>query len=401
MQKKVVYFLVIMLLTMSISCIAERNYQIKRIASIGYWPTAFFQAGDVNGDNIPEIIYHLDNFLNLKVNSLINEPVEILDQIDSGSSTSVEIADLNGNGINEIIVGQDSFPAYFGTPYLYVIEFNGKEYKKIWRSSEIGDIIKMWPLNENGKLKFIVYVYRDEKPKNIENIMYILEYTDDFKMKGPIILSGPIVYVGKINDENENGIVVLTKEVSSIDLIRYEATDYRGSRLFNYIIPKVFKLEGDNLVESSEKVPLLETQIWGWLTLDLNNDGKLEYIIGTFDNLKPCFKIFEGDKLVYKSDVLTTKHQKWRLDLAVGDIEGDGKREVVMTFGYKLSYTDDGYQLSEDFKDIFDTYPAIFQIELADVDNDGKDEILFLAGSQDEYEFLMDYQSYLYMLDIE
>ncbi len=123
------------------------------------------------------------------------------------------------------------------------------------------------------------------------------------------------------------------------------------------------------------------TRVWGLTTGQFDDDSALEIIVG------------DGDGIVRSIDG-QTKKVEWTSTglvrdahgLLLHDLDGDGKNELIVGTGFK---TDQGWGTVYFFRqgekepyDQLDPFDSrIRHIEIADVDNDGEDELICTSGS--------------------
>ena len=65
----------------------------------------------------------------------------------------------------------------------------------------------------------------------------------------------------------------------------------------------------------------------------LNNDGSAEIIVSNGKNLEPRVKIFSNDGTLKNSFLAYDKNFRGGVYVALGDIDGDGEKEIVTGAG--------------------------------------------------------------------
>lgn len=147
---------------------------------------------------------------------------------------------------------------------------------------------------------------------------------------------------------------------------------------------KVYKLDNSLVVEFNAFGSAIAG---GRVTVgDIDKDGELEIIVAANRHGGPIVRAFEADGSVRPTQFFTY-HTDYRggIDIAAGDIHGDGKDEIaVVPLAGELSrvkvyrWRDDQYIEGEFIA--FDDWEVGGNIDMADIDQDGKDEVI--VGTQ-------------------
>jgi len=323
----------------------------------GFWmsqkiPTEFkgMDIGDVNGDSLNEVVV-IDKH-NIYIYQKTGNELKQLEKI-SGKSydnyISVDIADINRNGVKEIIVTSlndtllDSF----------VLEFKDGKYVKI--ASDIRWFLRVIDTSSGIPL-LLGQNYGHDKPFNTsiyEIVWRDGKYVSDQKMIIPLGLS---IYGLNIDDlgvgegekifalDDLDYLYILDKtnkplgQLSSFgfasDKLIWRSDDvYGGSN--NYIE----NVDKRNANDDKEKSAYVNLRI---LTYDTNKDGKKEIII--VKNLSSVGRIFKHLQVFTSSEIYDLEwdgmgmSENWRTkkingyvaDYCIRDIDNDGKPEIVL-----------------------------------------------------------------------
>jgi TolB-like protein len=325
----------------------------------GFWmsqnfPTEFkgMDIGDVNGDGLNEIVT-IDAH-NVYIYQKVGNELKLLEKIAGklyDTYLAVDVADINKNGIKEIIVTSLNG----STLDSFVLEYKNGKYIQIasgltWFLRVI-DTPSGIPLlmgqalgiGDNFAFKTPIYeiIYSDGK------------YISHEKMKTPLGLS-----VYGLNFENlgagSNEKIIVLDELDYLCI--FEKTNKPLSRIFTFGFKNeelIWRsddvyggsnnyIDDDNKNRSSEvdaKSAFINLRI---LTHDTNKDGKKEIII--VKNLSSVGRILKNLKLFTSSEIYNLEWdgmgmaENWRTkkingyvaDYVLKDIDNDGKPEIVL-----------------------------------------------------------------------
>jgi len=307
--------------------------------------------GDVNGDGLNETIM-IDPH-NVFIYQKKGDEFKLIQQIPGKSYdnyVSLDVADINANGIKEIIVS-----SYTGQQVdSFIMEFRNGKFEKI--ASGLPWFMRVI---DNGSGIPLLLGQRRGFDKPFENPIYEIvyqngEYREGRKMRIPQGLSVYGLTLDKLSSSGAEKIVAL----NDYDyLCVFEQTDkplsrvavFGGSNEFIWKSEDVFG--GSNTIIEPMSTPsgqkrgdipentYINLRI---LTYDTNNDGKREVII--VKNLSSSGRMFQSIKLFTSAEVYNLEWdgmgmvENWRTkkisgyvaDYQFKDIDNDGENEVVL-----------------------------------------------------------------------
>jgi len=307
--------------------------------------------GDVNKDGLNEIVM-IDSH-NIYIYQKSGETVKVLKKIEGKkylNYLSVDVADINRNGIPEIIVTalNDRLLESF------VIEYKDGEYKLI--SSNIRYFLRVID-TPSGMPLLLGQPYGIDKVFETQIYEIIFrdgEYVASDKMKIPLGLSvygltmdtlgsgtsekiialDELDYLCVIGQTNKTMTRLLSFGFTPEELIWRSDEVYGGSN--NYIANRD-KQKGIEATPNESAYVNLRI-----LTYDTNNDGKREVII--VKNHSPVGRVFKNIRLFTSSEIYnlewdglglaenwhTKKINGYIADYAIKDVDNDGKPELVL-----------------------------------------------------------------------
>lgn len=324
----------------------------------GFWMSQRYTAefkgmdiGDVNNDGLNEVVV-IDNY-NIMIYQKKEGKSKLLQKIAGKSYDiylSVDVADINKNGIPEIIVTSinrnilDSF----------VVEFKDGKFKKI--ASDLRWFLRV--VNADSSPLLIGQKLDIDKPfgKPIYNIVWRSnEYRAGKKMKIPEGLSVYGLTIDNLGISKKERIIALNeydhlcifektdKPMSKIavmtgsDEFLWKSDDVFGGSNNGFELTRVQEQASGG--ESEVDITFVKVRI---LTYDINKDGKKEIIV--VKNLSSVGRIFKNLKVFTSSEIYdlewdglgllenwkTRKINGYVADYQFKDIDNDGQNEIVL-----------------------------------------------------------------------
>ena len=298
--------------------LASQEYSIEHGADM-------INAGDVNNDGLNDIVITTDDvsasvtaFLKqgpLNTFSLSFEPAPDLPT----SAGSPDIGDINGNGLNDVVRGnkpRGSISIYYQNPNHSLqapVEIPvGGGVERIWRTSDgrIGDY------NNDGK--------------------------NDFAVRNGVLLNGHAFFTVFYNLGNNNFNIVnydtgVTSNMGLSD-IRSADMDNNGQK------DVVVSINEGNIGVYRQTSSGLEGRIYssglpsirGLALGDINEDGRKDIITSSFNCSEGVSILIQKNDGSYNSPVRIYSRSGFGGMVEMGDVNNDGKEEIVTTNGLTL-----------------------------------------------------------------
>lgn len=308
--------------------------------------------GDVDGDSVPEIvvggnygyIYTLDG-----VTHEIKWKSPILGFGELGAYIcKIAISDVNNNGINEII-------ATTCDGYLYIF---GSSYEQEYLSEDLGTYLHglaLGDVDNDGVVEIIISNYEGYiSVFGYNNVTYELEWTSDYLDKYAYGLE-----VGDVDNDNISEIIVGTHNY--IFILAYN----------NTILSYDLEWQSEHKIDD-----FYLRDIWGLAVGDVDYDNVQEIVaFRTFGYILIFGYNGSGYELEWKSENLG---YGWDGGVEVGDIDNDGKLEIVVGFGhiFVFSYNNTTYELEWKSEWLGVDAGELDWIAIGDIDADNQTEIV-------------------------
>ncbi len=350
-----------------------RNWPVK-FESFGVYGSSVL--ADIDDDGLKEIIVGDDSgtLHVLNINGEENEgwPVQLDPETDFAVISSPGVGDIDGDGVDEIVL-----PAYYWvgndpTGCIYVFNADGTAQSG-WPACVNGEFKSapaLYDLDDDGKLEVIIGSY--------DNQLHIFRHNGTCYPGWPQSVGNDIfssAAVGDIDADGEPEIVVGVKdeslenpEIGKVEIFKPDGTRYPGW-------PKI----AENQVYSS---PALA---------DLDQDGDLEIIVGCGDYsaLDPGNRLYiwHHDGTCFPGWPVIPPNSCYSSP-AIGDLNGDGSPEIAIgCLGEEGG--DTGVVAAYDLNgNLLDGWPVetggrvYSSPAIADIDDDGYNEVVIGSSGQ-------------------
>ncbi|HPC03517.1 MAG TPA: CsgG/HfaB family protein [Syntrophales bacterium] len=335
----------------------------------GFWMTQRYSyefrgmdIGDVNGDGLNETVVISPTIVHVFVRqdkALI--PVKRIDGGKYDSYLTVDIADINENGIPEIIITN----IVGGVLRSFVIEYRDGEFRTI--ASELPYFLRV--VHTLGRPVLIGQVKGLENPFDYPIHEIIWQGGTYERGKRMPIPEGLPVYglaMDSIDGSDRPKLVLLDdydririytpsmKRMDDLNILGgsdeliWKSDDYYGgsNNAFNRALTTSQRDSGQTMEEESDTTDYVKLRI---LTYDLNGNGKNDVII--VKNVSPAGRVFKNLQLFTASEIYdlewdglglsenwkTKKIQGYVADYQVKDIDNDGENEIVLALVVSFS----------------------------------------------------------------
>lgn len=260
----------------------NKDYQkVKELDTIIYYPAdSFIATGDVNGDGEEEVVFSGRHSANeLRISNFHGFDAKITG-IEGTYISSVNVVDLDGDGVGEIVVGQDNIEILPGmSPILHVYKWDGKGFQCIFRQENLDEVARIFKVKTGNKEMAIIYSTISKIGE--ASTQWVTGLIDDQK---PTIsfrqqVSGPVVFAGEWNQENI--IITMQKKGGLGGLVM----NYRDGALKQYSEnPKAYSLMNDSISGITDFQIPYRGPIWGFEVGSFRERGRKEIVIGTKSN---------------------------------------------------------------------------------------------------------------------
>ena len=342
----------------------------------------YFEVGNIDADPYNEIVYSNGNILQLINGNITNE---------NGFQTfnenvRVELCDMNADNVKDVV--------YSSHDTLFVYDFKINQY--IWIQEWISDfgydqnITGLWAHDYNGdniKDIFIgnssrdgVYCYNGENGNK------------EFSLK---------------DSQQGNGII----NVAVSDLDNDTNQEIIWSSGANNTSADYFFIYDLSTLEKDWQSKYFNSDFKAFDIGDVDNDGELEIVSGVFGEFLQYYD--HGFLTVFNAE---NKNIEWQneteifgvhvddfTEIEIGDINNDGKNELLLGVEYGYSYTyiyvfDSAFEVERNFQ--ISGMSMIIDMKIFDIDNDEENELIVTSGTNVSGSTNPDeWQNYIYIFD--
>lgn len=327
------------------------------------------KTGDIDKDGDLDIVVGTGGVDSYYLNQSASTPVLAVKQNDSGvtidKTRTTAISDLNKDGYPDLITGNDgvnnlyinnqSLNPFFGVTPIPITSDSHNTY-----GIDVGD------LNNDG--------HNDLVAGNVNgNSYYYLNDGNglpfDSIANGEVIGTGATMSMGiDIADINQDGRLDIVIGNNKLDTMPNQIYINNGSAAPFSNAP--ISIDGDDFYGT-----------WSIEAVDIDLDGDLDVVTGNFGTRNRLYINDGSNTFGTTSGIDITTDQHFTRDVAVGDVNGDGKPDIVVanTSQPNRLYLNDGVG------DPFDTIPAssisldadpTFSVSLFDIDKDGDLDVI-------------------------
>ena len=326
------------------------------------------ELGDIDGDGMDEIIgaavWHKVTCFDADIKS---PKWEITTYINIGA---LHVADTDGDGIPEILYGDQQH----GEIHCYDASALTEKWAIDNPASGVTDIAVgdvdhdgvsevMWGAGSNTTGPDYFYV--------ADTVTHRIEWQS-------VPIDGPLsaVDVGDVDDDGRKEIV----------MVSYESGSGYDSGVIHIFDAATHALEWRHILDNKDWAGVRSVKIG-----DVDDDGETEFVIATADIYNGLIQIYNGRTHTLERQSAEYEENYFTV-LAIGDVDNDGKNEIVAGQGKDPNGTHlivfDGASLAEKWKSVsLGSNAQIYDIKLADVDNDGHMEIIASVEGQQLYVF--------------
>ncbi|MCW8831031.1 MAG: FG-GAP-like repeat-containing protein, partial [Gammaproteobacteria bacterium] len=322
------------------------------------------KTGDIDKDGDLDIVVGTGGVDSYYLNQSASTPVLAVKQNDSGvtidATRTTAISDLNNDGYPDLITGNDgvnnlyinnqSLNPFFGVTPIPITSDNHNTY-----GIDVGD------LNNDG--------HNDLVAGNVNgNSYYYLNDGNglpfDSIANGEVIGTGATMSMGiDIADINQDG---------RLDIII-------GNNQLDTLPNQIYINNGTGTPFADAPISIDANDFYGTWSIeavDIDLDGDLDIVTGNFGTRNRLYVNDGSNTFGTSSGIDITTDQHFTRDVAIGDVNGDGKPDIVVANTSQVNrlYLNDGVG------NPFDTIPAssistdadpTFSVSLFDIDKDG------------------------------
>ena len=331
------------------------------------------ELGDIDGEGMNEIISSAAWQKITCFDADIKSPKwEITTDQDIGA---LAVTDTDGDGIPEILYGDGQW----GEIRCYDAATLAEKWHIDNPAHGVTDIA-LGDVNTDGVLEVI---WGAGATSSGSDYLYVADTVTHQIEWQSVNVDGPLsaVDVGDIDDDGINEIL----------MVSFESESGYDSGVIHIFDAVTHELEWQHTLDNMDWMGVRSVKIG-----DIDDDGETEFVVTTGD-------VYDGIIQVYNGHTYTLERQSagyngnYFTALAIGDVDNDGKTEIVAGQGVEHTGADgthlivfDGSSLEEKWKSISlgsNSWGEIYDIKLADVDNDGHIEIIASVEGEQIYVF--------------
>jgi len=337
--------------------------------------------GIIAGGSKIYIIKYEDNNYSLEwnSNSMINDSI-----------LSLNVADLNRDNKIDIIAGTKD--------KVHVLKNNGgRNYTKIWDSSSIIDgritSVAVDDTNNDGKTEVIVGfvpVCFVEEQICFGSKIYIFEESgnDTYNLSNKFVVRGVVrsIIVDDVDNDMKRDIIV--------GATNNEEIYYKDGRIYSFFE----KTESNQYIKGLDGGNYMAGHTGRIIIDDTDKDGKKEIIANGQDTLHIFENIRDHNyEITWSSTKILREVIRGYYDLTnhpypvvTADSDNDGRIEIIVGNSEEIyvyeNYGDDKYRTDYIHHGYYNYECYLNSIEVADINNDGKNEIITACGRVEIFE---------------
>lgn len=322
---------------------------------------------DTDGDSIPEILYGDHQHGKVHCYDGITQAERWSIPNPEAGVTDIALGDVNNDGVLEVIWGGGSNST--GPDYLFIadvitqlIEWQNIHLDGPLSAVDVGDV------DDDGQDEIVMVSFESESGYDVGIVHIFDATTHELEWRSALGIMDWMgvraVKIGDVDDDGETEFVITTADIYSGIIQIYDG--------------KTHVLERQSAGYNGAYFTTLEIG-------DVDNDGQTEIVAGqgreTTGAPGVSLVVFDGATAIeeWKSGVLGPYNGWFDVyDIVLADIDNDGNTEIIASLITKSYYEGLQVYVYDGFTHQLDwskTVPA-FALEVFDVDSDGEDEIL-------------------------
>lgn len=324
---------------------------------------------DLNGDGIQEIIGAAAWYRITIFDATLKSPLwEIPTSLDIDA---VEVADTDGDGVPEIIWGDRQSGG------IHAVDAATHSSKwGIYNSDGGISGIAVSDVDLDGKKEVIFGAGGNSTGPDF---LYVADpQTATVKWKSQDVYGLSKVIVGDVDDDGEDEVVMVSDASNS---------GYDGGIVYVFNA-KTHAVKYQISLGSRDWMGAHRAVRMG----DVDGDGHTELLVATSNLYTPCINVYDGATGALKRQTTGTAFDgDFFSALAIGDVDNDGKTDIVVGMGREHTGATgvylavlDGATMQEKWRstDLGIYWGAVYDVRLADIDQDGHPEIIATMGTR-------------------